>query len=134
MKGSYCLVMRLDKDTQIQIGRKGAATFPRGFYCYVGSAMSGLEARLSRHRKRVKPLHWHIDWFLEHARIVDVKSIESNKRLECVMSQDVEALSDGIPMKGFGSSDCRFCRAHLYHFRKDPSKGLERLVRKWKTS
>lgn len=134
MKGAYCLVMRLDRDMQIQIGRKGLVDFPKGFYCYVGSAMNGLEARLSRHRRKAKTLHWHIDFFLEHARLVDVKSIESNKRLECKMSRDVERLSDGIPMMGFGSSDCRSCRAHLYHFHKDPSKGLERLVRKWKTS
>ncbi len=132
-KGAYCLVMRLKRERAIPIGRRPPVRFPGGFYCYVGSAMNSLEKRICRHSSKNKKLHWHIDWFLEHAEIVDVKSIESNKRIECGLSQDVAKLSDSIPMSGFGSSDCRVCKSHLYHFRENPSRRLDRLVRKWKS-
>jgi Uri superfamily endonuclease len=131
-KGSYCLVMKLDKEKQIPIGRNPPVKFPGGFYCYVGSAMNSLEKRICRHQSRDKARHWHIDWFLEHARLVEVKRIESKNRLECGISQDVARLSESTPMKGFGSSDCQVCKAHLYHFTENPSRGLDRLVEKWK--
>jgi Uri superfamily endonuclease len=132
-KGTYCLVMKLDEDRDIEIGKRPAVNFPAGFYCYVGSAMNSLEKRICRHMSQEKRLHWHIDWFLEHARIVDVKRIESQKRMECGLSHDISKLSDETPMKGFGSSDCS-CRTHLHYFRKDPSRELERLVKRWKIS
>jgi Uri superfamily endonuclease len=130
-KGAYCLVMRLDDEKEITVGKKPPARFPEGFYCYVGSAMNGLSKRIGRHLSREKRAHWHIDWFLEHADIVDVKRIESKRKVECGLSKDVEALSDGSPMKGFGSSDC-MCRSHLHHFREDPSGILNVLVERWK--
>lgn len=143
-KGAYCLIMKLPQERVILVGTKPPVRFPEGYYCYVGSAMNGLEKRLCRHRSRHTPqhklagtgkkLHWHIDWFLEHAGIVDIKSIESKERIECGLSHDVAELADGIPMKGFGSSDCTSCEAHLYHFRKNPSRAIERMVKKWKSS
>ncbi len=130
-KGTYCLVMKLDKDRNIEIGTRPHVRFPSGFYCYVGSAMNSLEKRIGRHMSRDKALHWHIDWFLEHARIVDVKRIESQDRLECGLSRDIARLSGRVIMKGFGSSDCS-CETHLHYFMRDPSRELERVVRKWK--
>ena len=131
-KGTYCLIMKLSKDRDITIGRRPTARFSAGFYCYVGSAMNSLEKRINRHKSSNKKLHWHIDWFLEHADIVNVKSIESKERLECSLSQDVALLSDRIPMPGFGSSDCKTCESHLYYFMEDPSERLEEVVKKWK--
>ena len=134
MKGSYYLLMKLKEEREIPIGKRPPVRFPAGYYCYVGSAMNSLEKRICRHMSKEKNKHWHIDWFLEHADIEDVKKIESKKRLECDISQDVEEISDNVPMKGFGSSDCRTCSSHLYHFKKDPSGKLDRLVKKWKSS
>lgn len=130
-KGAYCLLMKLDVDSDIAIGRRPPARFLSGFYCYVGSAMNNLEKRIQRHMSQDKALHWHIDWFLEHARIVDVKSIESDKRLECGLSQDIARLSGRVLMRKFGSSDCS-CESHLHYFRRDPSRELGGVVRKWK--
>jgi Uri superfamily endonuclease len=132
-KGTYCLVIKLDRGRSIRIGARPPARFPGGFYCYVGSAMNGLEKRIGRHMSREKALHWHIDYLLEHARVVDVKSIESKNRVECGLSRDVAGLSDGTPMRGFGSSDCS-CGSHLHYFRANPSKRIEDVVRKWKAS
>ena len=81
-KGVYYLIMKLDKAREIAVGRKGPLRFPAGFYCYVGSAMNSLEKRIARHVAREKRMHWHIDWLLEHARIVDVKRIETKRRLK----------------------------------------------------
>ena len=130
-KGTYCLVMRLDNDSDIKIGSRRAVRFPRGYYCYVGSAMSNLEKRINRHMSHKKRFHWHIDWFLEYANIVDVKKIESDKRLECDLSLDIAGLSHRVIMKGLGSSDCS-CETHLHFFTKNPSKQLTTLVKKWK--
>jgi Uri superfamily endonuclease len=131
-RGTYCLLMKLKEKRNIKIGRKGVSAFPGGFYCYVGSAMNGLEKRMERHMSREKRLHWHIDWFLRHAEIVDVKRIISDERLECIISRGLEGIADSIPMEGFGSSDCRTCRSHLYYFRENPSEKLDELVGKWK--
>ena len=132
MKGAYLLIMELSKGTDIRIGSKAIRYFPAGFYCYVGSAMNSLEKRISRHLSTKKRLHWHIDWFLLHARIIEVKRIESNKNIECIVSQGVAQLAEGVPMPGFGSSDCTVCRSHLYYFSTNPSDRLEKLVKEWK--
>ena len=131
-RGTYCLVMRLPNKSDIKIGRRSAVTFPRGYYCYVGSAMNNLEKRINRHMSKKKRFHWHIDWFLEYAEIVDVKRIESEKRLECFLSRDIASLSDRVIMKGLGSSDCS-CETHLHFFAKNPSRELDKLVKKWAT-
>ena len=131
-KGSYFLVMKLKEEKALPVGRKPAVKFPGGFYCYVGSAMNSLEKRICRHISTEKRKRWHIDYFLKHAKLLDVKTIESDKRLECCLNQEVERKADGTPMKGFGSSDCRECSAHLHHFREDPSGMLEELAERWK--
>ena len=123
--------MKLDNNSDIKIGRRSAVTFPRGYYCYVGSAMNNLEKRINRHMSEKERFRWHIDWFLGYANIVDVKRIESDKRLECFLSRDVASLSDRVIMKGFGSSDCS-CETHLHFFTKNPSRELDKLGRRWK--
>lgn len=50
MKGSYCLIINIKKDTEIKIGKKlGFINFKKGCYVYVGSAMNCLEYRVKRH-------------------------------------------------------------------------------------
>ncbi|MBW2085664.1 MAG: DUF123 domain-containing protein, partial [Deltaproteobacteria bacterium] len=71
----------------------------------------------------------HIDWFLIHASIVSVKKIESNKKLECALSQELARFSEKTIMKGFGSSDCH-CETHLYYFKKNPGQKIDRLMKK----
>ena len=133
-KGSYLLVLKLDEERDIRFGEKKQARFPAGYYCYTGSAMNGLGKRIRRHLSRSKKNHWHIDRFLDHARVIDVKSIESDKSIECELNHDVAGMADDTPVKGFGSSDCKVCRAHLHYFSGDPSGDLEALVKKWKNS
>jgi Uri superfamily endonuclease len=122
-KGTYALVLRLEHSEEITVGKLGTFAFPTGYYLYVGSALGpgGLEARLARHRRRDKKLHWHIDYLLEHAQLVEVWSATSTDRLECLWAQAARQLPGAeIPVPGFGSSDCR-CPSHLIYLARKPA-------------
>ena len=72
MKGCYCLIINLDKNSEIRIGRKlGKIKFKKGTYVYVGSAMNSLESRLKRHLSDEKKMHWHIDYLLKESKITE---------------------------------------------------------------
>ena len=133
-KGSYLLLMKLARNKEIEIGKKSGVSFPGGYYCYVGSAMNNLEKRVCRHMSDDKKRRWHIDWFLDEAKLLEVKKIESNERLECELSEAVSEISNKVPMKGFGSSDCKHCLAHMYYFEEDPNDRIEKVIKRWRTS
>ena len=125
MKGCYCLIISLDDEKTIKIGKKlGKITFNKGHYVYVGSAMNSLTARVKRHLSDEKKLHWHIDYLLKNAAITDVIYNESDKKIECELSQCLAERANGI--KGFGCSDCN-CESHLHYFknRKDAIESVE---------
>ncbi len=111
MKGSYVLLIELTEEQTITTGSLKAIYFPRGYYAYVGSAMSGFKSRLNRHLKSDKKPHWHIDYLLEKASISSIILCETNNRVECTIAQALNGQFDSIP--GFGSSDCK-CRSHLF--------------------
>jgi Uri superfamily endonuclease len=122
-KGTYVLVLHLERGKEITVGKLGTFTFPAGYYLYVGSALGpgGLEARLARHRRRDKKLRWHIDYLLEHAQLVEVWSATSTTKLECLWAQAARKLRGAeTPVPGFGSSDCR-CPSHLIYLARKPS-------------
>jgi sugar fermentation stimulation protein A len=105
---------------KLNIGRrKSKDIFPKGFYCYVGSGMNSLGTRILRHVSKYKKKHWHIDYLLDYADIIGIKTIPTIKRIECNISNLVDKISDGRPAKGFGSSDCK-CQTHLYYFKENP--------------
>lgn len=110
MKGSYVLLINLPEAQTITTG-KADVHFPRGDYAYVGSALSGIKSRLSRHLKRNKKLHWHIDYLLQKASVTDIIIGETEDRVECAIAQLLSAQFDSIP--GFGSTDCH-CHSHLF--------------------
>ena len=122
-KGTYALVLHLESREEITVGKLGTFSFPAGYYLYLGSALGpgGLEARLARHRRRDKKLHWHIDYLLEHAQLVEVWSAASTDKLECLWAQAARQLPGSeTPVPGFGSSDCR-CPSHLIYLVRKPS-------------
>ena len=118
-KGIYCLVVSLNKDVKISVGSREKKNFPKGFYCYVGSGMNGLAARIDRHLSGDKTKHWHIDYLLDHGNIISVKTIPTEKKIECEVSDKVKKISSKRPVKGFGSSDCK-CDTHLHYFEENP--------------
>ena len=120
--GTYLLLLRLEDDREIAIGRLRSLLFPRGYYLYIGSARGpgGLRARLARHCRRGKHPRWHIDYLRGHANLIEIWTVESDEPLECLWAQKLARLSPARAIPHFGSSDCR-CPSHLFHFRKKPS-------------
>ena len=120
-RGTYALILELDVDTTISVGKLGLFKFPEGYYIYIGSALGGLTSRVNRHLSPLKRIHWHVDYLLQSARVVDIWSISNDERLECEWSKAARGLpmaQDIVP--GFGSSDCR-CPSHLVHLKTKPS-------------
>ena len=111
MKGSYVLIMQLSEPQIITIGSLPNVHFPRGYYAYVGSAMGGVESRVSRHLRRNKKPHWHIDYLRQKASIVDISICRTEDRAECAIAQALGSQFDSTP--GFGCSDCH-CHSHLF--------------------
>lgn len=110
-KGAYILVILMKDDRQIRVGRLGSRKFPAGSYAYVGSAMNGLRARISRHTQPAVKLHWHIDYMLQTAIVTAVYCYPSAERLECDLARYLALRTESVP--GFGCSDCH-CRSHLF--------------------
>ncbi|MGD9543855.1 MAG: DUF123 domain-containing protein [Methylocystis sp.] len=111
--GAYALALRLDAPLEIRLG-KIAAQLPAGDYLYCGSANGpgGLRARLARHMRPKKRVHWHIDRLTAVAHVLGAFVEEAGD--ECALNA---ALGDlPIPVAGFGSSDCRRCVAHLRYW------------------
>lgn len=112
-RGTYVLLITLGLDSDIRVGALGILHFPAGTYCYVGSAMSGLDQRLRRHLTRDKTLRWHADYLVAAAS--DVRAMESYPDAvpECELARLAEACGMEPWAPGFGCSDCR-CATHLF--------------------
>ena len=122
--GTYILLIVLGSDTELEVGALGTILFPEGTYCYVGSAMGGLDQRVSRHISREKRVRWHIDRLTLVADSVDSYISYPDYIPECVLASMAERSGMEPFADGFGCSDCK-CRTHL--FRADP-ESIARLV------
>ena len=111
MKGTYVLIIKLARTKDIPVGKLGYIHFSKAFYAYVGSAMSGFDARLPHHLRKNKKPHWHIDYLLEVAEIEDIVLCQVYERIECSLAQALA--NEFLSIPGFGSSDCK-CQSHLY--------------------
>ena len=97
----------------ITVGKLGNILFQPGCYCYVGSALNGLKARVARHLRHEKKTWWHIDYLLKRADVVEIVWGLSSDRLECRIAEALRSQGvESIP--GFGASDCR-CISHLFY-------------------
>jgi sugar fermentation stimulation protein A len=117
-RGSYLLVVELNRRTRLRPGGLPAGVFPRGYYVYVGSAMANLSQRLARHRRRDKNPHWHIDYLTAKADRIIPLPVRSSRRLECAIAVAFSSVLAPGPT-GFGSSDCS-CPTHLFFSRTNP--------------
>jgi Uri superfamily endonuclease len=109
------LLLSLAQPARISVGRLGTFRFPAGHYTYAGSALGpgGLSARLGRHARVEKRLHWHVDYLIQHAVLECAWQIAHPERLECAWASAMRGLPGAqMPVPGFGASDCH-CPAHL---------------------
>ena len=123
MKGCYCLIIELSENRNLKVGSRLEIDFKKGHYVYIGSAMNGLESRVKRHLSASKKMHWHIDYLLKEAKIVEI-IYNLDKKVECELSQVLAMNNDCI--NGFGCSDCD-CNSHLYYF-KNKKEAIEEVI------
>jgi sugar fermentation stimulation protein A len=117
-RGGYLLVMELEEDLRLSVGSLGELDFPSGYYCYVGSALKNLSARMSRHLRKRKNFHWHIDYLRDRSIVVACLPVRSAEPVECKMAGAMKGIAEGS-VPGFGSSDCA-CASHLFRFNSNP--------------
>lgn len=123
--GTYILVLRLDADKTISIGRLGSFLFPVGYYTYVGSAHGpgGLRARLRHHLWPTPQPHWHIDYLRAEATLVQRWIRGDGSRREHDWAALLASLPGAsVPAPRFGASDCK-CDTHLHHCPDAPKPG-----------
>ena len=112
-KGSYALLICLSSPCGVVLRGESHMLEP-GLYAYCGSAMGpgGLKARIARHRRRDKTVHWHVDQVTTRAPVLKVGV--SFDLSECdLLGQLLRLPGVCIPVAGFGSSDCRICESHF---------------------
>ncbi|MDH5748921.1 MAG: GIY-YIG nuclease family protein [Rhodospirillales bacterium] len=107
--GAYGLILTLVKPLRFKGHLLAAAT-----YLYAGSARGpgGLRARIGRHLKEDKKIHWHVDRLTDVARVGAVYALVGGDECEIVETA-LKIKGVSAPVPGFGSSDCRICPAHL---------------------
>jgi len=130
VRGVYCLLIYLSEDRCIGVGALGHKQFERGCYVYVGSAMSGIEQRVRRHKSSSKTLKWHIDYLLTRSDLLASIAIQSaSRKTECETVESLSKCEDAaFPVPRFGSSGCR-CKSHLLYFGDvDPAQVMEMLM------
>ena len=119
--GIYNLIIKLSKDREIRIGRLGTFVFPKGIYVYTGSAQNCLEKRINRHLSNIKKFHWHIDYFLSCAKIIEILRYIGSRKDECKLNRVIGKIAGANAIvRKFGSSDCN-CITHLYYFKNIPT-------------
>lgn len=111
--GIYIAVFSLPESKTIQVGRLGGFRFRQGMYFYVGSAQQNLSARLERHSRKKKPMHWHIDYLSRHAEMLGAIIINGRKEKECKIAEELGRTYE-LAVPGFGASDCK-CAGHLFY-------------------
>lgn len=113
--GTYVLWLRLEQDREVRVGQLGRFHFPAGVYGYVGSALGpgGIAARVARHLRCRKSLHWHVDYLRAEAQPARVWWTSGDQRRECAWSTALAQLPGAASLApGFGASDCG-CSTHL---------------------
>ena len=117
-KGTYVLFLRFSKDVETEVGSLGTIFLKTGDYCYVGSAMGGLDQRLSRHLSHVKKIRWHIDYLTTICRDMQALEHEGTSISECGLGRIITDAGGEPAMNGFGCSDCN-CQTHLFRVARE---------------
>ena len=114
LPGAYLLAIDLGWRLELEISTLPGMVLAPGRYVYAGSAYGpgGLRARLARHFRSAKAIHWHVDRLVAAGRIS--AALAEPGGVECTLLARVLGRPGcGMPVPGFGSSDCRRCTAHL---------------------
>ena len=138
-RGVYVLFLCFDQPVETEAGALGHISLPAGDYCYVGSAMGGLDQRVSRHLSHEKCIRWHIDYLTTVCRDMHALEHEGTSISECGLGKIIEEAGGEPAIVGFGCSDCN-CQTHLFRVsgeraeRALKAKGLDVFVDKRRSS
>jgi Uri superfamily endonuclease len=112
------LLLRLDRGLNVTFGNRQGSLEP-GWYAYVGSAYGpgGIAARLRRHFRADKRLHWHVDSLTLAASALTALFQPGGR--ECAIGERLRQSGHFTHvLEGFGSSDCASCPSHLLVWRE----------------
>ena len=125
--GAYILQVELAENVLVTIAGRSPTELTAGRYLYCGSAKGpgGLRARLARHMRHGKSVHWHIDQLTERGLVIGSWIVPNGR--ECELVAMLGALP--MPIPRFGSSDCLYCRSHLLYWPTGESAPLRDLLR-----
>jgi len=128
----YVLLIRLPRRRRICVGRLGEIDLDAGWYLYIGSAQRNRAARIARHARRDKRLHWHVDYLLAAARLAATFEVPGAADDECRLAAHLAAAL-GLPRRPprMGASDCR-CGGHVLYAAKRPA--VAAALRRWPTT
>ena len=122
--GTYVLVITLGSDLTTEVGALGTLSFPAGVYLYTGSALGGLDQRVSRHIRHEKTVKWHLDRLTVAADPVIAYESYPDYVPECGLASMAGDCGMVPSVDGFGCSDCS-CRTHLFRV---PDGSLDLLI------
>ena len=111
--GAYLLLITLGEPVPFARAALGRHMLS-GHLVYVGSARGagGITARVARHLRRGKSVRWHVDELTNAAQMITALAVADGD--ECAIVAQLLKSRLFVPaLKGFGSSDCRVCPAHL---------------------
>lgn len=118
-KGVYVLILKLNQESDIQIGKLGKLHFRKGFYAYTGSALgTGGFKRVERHFNvstgKNPTRKWHIDYLLPKSKIINAILLPTEDAIECKLARGLRKISGISLIQGFGCTDCT-CETHLIY-------------------
>jgi len=122
-KGLYILIVDMP-ETRLKIGALGIVEIKEGSYCYAGSAMNGLDQRISRHLSKKKKVRWHIDHLTIESNGIEAYETICEGIEECDLCAIIQKNGGSGTIKGFGCSDCK-CPTHLFYL---PEGAKEKLL------
>ena len=113
-RGTYALLWRCERRVRLPVGRLGTVRLTAGHHVYVGSAFGpgGVRARVARHLRTDKPLHWHLDYLRASLAPVALCWTHAPERLEHVWAHALATAPGVEAVPGLGSSDCD-CPSHF---------------------
>lgn len=117
-KGAYLLLMRLEQAAEFELRNSVSVRLERGWLAYAGSARGGggLRARLRRHFRTEKALHWHVDRLTVYAAEIAALPVPDGNECDLV-ARLLRSPAFDIAVRGFGNTDCATCDSHLLRFR-----------------
>lgn len=130
--GTYALVFGNTLSRTVRVGALDDIDIGPGYLVYVGSAFGpgGIRARIERHARSDKRLHWHIDYLGEYLSLEEALFTTAPERMEHAWAEALARLLE-IAAPRFGASDCR-CDSHLFYSKHRPELALPKQTGVWR--